>query len=49
MTHNPTIARNKAFTSIFDVRLPIVAGGLMWLSNAEYVAAAANASNSLGF
>ncbi|MBL1240239.1 MAG: nitronate monooxygenase [OCS116 cluster bacterium] len=48
MTHNPTIARNKAFTSIFDVRLPIVAGGLMWLSNAEYVAAAANAG-ILGF
>lgn len=32
-----------AFTDSFNVRLPIVAGGLMWLSNADYVAAAARA------
>ena len=28
---------------MFGIRLPVVAGGLMWLSNADYVAAAANA------
>lgn len=36
------------FKALFGTRLPIVAGGLMWLSNAEYVAAAANAG-LLGF
>src|SRR5690625_7636373 len=36
------------FTELFGVRLPIVAGGLMWLANAEYVAAAAH-SGILGF
>lgn len=41
-------SRNNTFTSSFNVRLPIVAGGLMWLSNAEYVAAAAQAG-MLGF
>lgn len=30
-------------TEMFGIRLPIVAGGLMWLSNADYVAAAAKA------
>ncbi|MFS4437468.1 NAD(P)H-dependent flavin oxidoreductase [Paracoccaceae bacterium GXU_MW_L88] len=30
-------------TRLFGTRLPIVAGGLMWLSNADYVAAAARA------
>ena len=38
----------KNFETWFGTRLPIVAGGLMWLSNAEYVAAAANAG-ILGF
>jgi NAD(P)H-dependent flavin oxidoreductase YrpB (nitropropane dioxygenase family) len=38
----------NAFNELFGTRLPIVAGGLMWLSNAEYVAAAANA-DILGF
>ncbi len=36
------------FQNLFGTRLPIVAGGLMWLSNAEYAAAAANAG-ILGF
>jgi nitronate monooxygenase len=31
------------FKAIFGTRLPIVAGGLMWLSDANYVAAAARA------
>jgi len=35
-------------TDSFNLRLPIVAGGLMWLANAEYVAAAARAG-ILGF
>ena len=30
-------------TELFGIRLPIIAGGLQWLANAEYVAAAANA------
>jgi nitronate monooxygenase len=30
-------------TDLFGIRLPIVAGGLQWLANAEYVAAAARA------
>lgn len=30
-------------TQVFSTRLPIVAGGLMWLANADYVAAAARA------
>ncbi|MBV2179836.1 MAG: nitronate monooxygenase [Castellaniella sp.] len=30
-------------TRLYDIRLPIVAGGLMWLANAEYVAAASRA------
>ena len=30
-------------TELYGIRLPIVASGLMWLSNADYVAAAANA------
>lgn len=32
-----------AVTRLFGTKLPIVAGGLMWLANADYVAAAANA------
>lgn len=32
-----------AVTRLFGTRLPIVAGGLMWLANADYVAAAAKA------
>ena len=38
----------KNFEIWFGIRLPIVAGGLMWLSNVEYVAAAVNAE-ILGF
>lgn len=30
-------------TELFGLRLPVIAGGLQWLSNADYVAAAANA------
>ena len=30
-------------TDLFGIRLPVVAGGLQWLANADYVAAAANA------
>ena len=36
-------AFRTAVTRTFGCRLPIVAGGLMWLSNASYVAAGANA------
>lgn len=36
------------FKTVFGTRLPIIAGGLMWLSDAEYAAAAANAG-ILGF
>jgi NAD(P)H-dependent flavin oxidoreductase YrpB (nitropropane dioxygenase family) len=32
-----------AITELFGTRLPIVAGGLMWLANADYVAAASRA------
>lgn len=39
---------NNKFTKLFNTRLPIVAGGLMWLGNAEYAAAAAN-TGILGF
>ncbi len=34
---------DTAVTRTFGCRLPIVAGGLMWLANADYVAAAAKA------
>ncbi|KAA1001655.1 nitronate monooxygenase [Paraburkholderia panacisoli] len=34
---------SNAVTELFGTRLPIVAGGLMWLANADYVAAAARA------
>ena len=34
---------NTAVTRAFGTRIPIVAGGLMWLSNADYVAAGARA------
>ena len=40
--------RSKDFSTLFGTRLPMVAGGMMWLSNAEYVAAAAKAG-ILGF
>ncbi|TDF64547.1 nitronate monooxygenase family protein [Cupriavidus sp. L7L] len=39
---NTSIYRS-AITELFGIRLPIVAGGLMWLANAEYVAAASRA------
>lgn len=45
---NSTLSTKKSFTELFGTRLPIVAGGMMWLSNADYVAAAANAG-LLGF
>lgn len=35
-------------TEFFNIRLPIVAGGMQWLSNADYVAAAAK-SGIMGF
>ncbi|KRB91452.1 hypothetical protein [Noviherbaspirillum sp. Root189] len=31
-------------TKLFGIRLPFIAGGLMWLANADYVSATANAS-----
>lgn len=34
---------NTAVSRMFGTRLPVVAGGLMWLSDANYVAAGANA------
>ena len=34
---------DTALTQMFGIRLPVVAGGLMWLANADYVAAAAQA------
>lgn len=34
---------STAITDLFGTRLPIVAGGLQWLANADYVAAAAKA------
>jgi len=34
---------NTSITDLFGTRLPIVAGGLQWLANADYVAAAAKA------
>jgi len=37
-----------AATRLFGTRLPIVAGGLMWLANADYVAAASRAG-MIGF
>lgn len=45
MTLNPSLPPifDTAVTRTFKTRLPVVAGGLQWLSNAEYVAAAANA------
>ncbi|URI10127.1 nitronate monooxygenase [Aquincola tertiaricarbonis] len=39
---------STAITEMFGIRLPIVAGGLMWLSDARYVAAASRAG-ILGF
>ena len=37
------IAFRNAITELFGTRLPIVAGGLMWLADADYVAAASRA------
>ncbi|OYD66422.1 UNVERIFIED_ORG: nitronate monooxygenase [Burkholderia sp. CF145] len=37
------IAFRNAVTELFGTRLPIVAGGLMWLADADYVAAASRA------
>lgn len=42
-TSAASTACDTAVTRLFGIRLPMVAGGLMWLSNAEYVAAAAHA------
>lgn len=39
----PRASLHNAITELFGIRLPIVAGGLMWLSDARYVAAAARA------
>lgn len=39
---------STAVTELFGTRLPIVAGGLQWLANADYVAAAAR-SGIMGF
>ena len=39
---------NTRITERFGIRLPVVAGGLQWLANAKYVAAAAHAG-ILGF
>lgn len=36
-------AFDTAVTRLFGIRMPIVAGGLMWLANADYVAAASRA------
>lgn len=43
-----TARSSKDFQTLFGTRLPIVAGGLMWLSNADYVGAVARAG-ALGF
>ena len=37
------ITYKTKITDLYDTKLPIIAGGLMWLSNAQYVAAAARA------
>lgn len=39
---------NTAVTQVFGIRLPVVAGGLQWLADAEYVAAAGRAG-AIGF
>jgi NADH:quinone reductase (non-electrogenic) len=43
MTASATKPVTTAITEMFGVHMPVVAGGLMWLSNAEYVAASAKA------
>ena len=45
-THTTQI--NTSLTDMFNLRLPVIAGGLMWLSDAHYVSAAARAG-ILGF
>lgn len=47
MTHH-TASISTALTDMFNLRLPVIAGGLMWLSDATYVSAAARAG-ILGF
>jgi NADH:quinone reductase (non-electrogenic) len=37
-----------ALTDLFQIRHPIIAGGLMWLVDARYVAAVVNAG-AMGF
>jgi len=44
----PPARWRTAATDLFGIRLPVVAGGLMWLSDARYVAAASRAG-ILGF
>src|ERR1039458_6315241 len=39
---------NTRITELFGIRLPVLAGGLQWLADAKYVAAAAHAG-ILGF
>lgn len=39
----PQAVVDTAVTRLFGTQLPVVAGGLMWLANADYVAAAARA------
>jgi len=39
---------NTRITRLFDIRHPVLAGGLMWLSDAPYVAAVVNAGG-MGF
>ena len=41
-TGHPSLFRTRA-TDLFGIRLPVVASGLMWLANADYVGAAVNA------
>lgn len=47
MAHHKTSIPTP-LTDMFNLRMPVIAGGLMWLSNAEYVSAAAR-SGVLGF
>lgn len=42
-TRTPDVAFDTRITSLFGIRYPILAGGLQWLANADYVAAAVNA------
>lgn len=42
-TGEQKVAFSTRITSLFGIRAPILAGGLQWLANADYVAAAVNA------